>query len=710
VGITNGEECVPADTAACAAAVLDGQDDTAKTAQCEAAGRCVYTGSPLACVAADVEACGLIAIGEVLSRSQCEAAGSEPGACAYTPVNLATCTAEDAVICGGLIMDALNHQEQCEAAGRCTYTPADTNVQPNIEESCAATDLETCTDAIAVEASASVCTGAGACTFKPAVVPPVETIECNGRGSCVGGSCICETGYYGLDCATKRFSKEAPQPRINILAPTMNEMMDRSPINISFSVANRAIPTRGRVYLFVDGLPYPDIEQNRLMSTADLKIYGLYRGKHTAQLVLTDEHGTPLNTDVVYFEVMRPGGCANDCSFNGVCVERLHGQKPGSATGQYCVCHDGWMGVDCSTSYDYRLTPRPNVNFTAGGGLVEDLVRQMQHTIEGGLQDIGAGQALLDNAMGLNRAEVLAGHASVERKHNSFRNQMEAEVLAWKRRHQQDLEELRRNRDRVQRETETRQENNRRETTHSAEQHYDRTRTLHEKQQSLQNRLSRTLRDAEMQFALASDRLEHSAAKSQLQMDTIRHYDVSLNRINGNAQIDCDQDSYGNFECYYINFIKDCLTGDLMEWRAGDEMTPFPVKCPDDPGPPPLIRGQALWDGPADLLRESSGRVLPLQRPYSYVDEMGADLATKAPWTGKPRSDGLSEPWSVQDNVMTYRSDAPGWGEYGDSPTRPAQHIPGPNEPSGTTWDSHNGEPWRWGDLGDVDESDWRRR
>ena len=32
------------------------------------------------------------------------------------------------------------------------------------------------------------------------------------------------------------------------------------------------------------------------------------------------------------------------------------------------------------------------------------------------------------------------------------------------------------------------------------------------------------------------------------------------------------------------------------------------------------------------------------------TDEMGADLATKAPWTGTPRKDGLSEPWSVQVN------------------------------------------------------------
>ena len=40
---------------------------------------------------------------------------------------------------------------------------------------------------------------------------------------------------------------------------------------------------------------------------------------------------------------------------------------------------------------------------------------------------------------------------------------------------------------------------------------------------------------------------------------------------------------------------------------------------------------------------------------------------------------------------MTYRRDAPGYGEYDNSPTRPAQHIPGPNEPGGPTWDSKRG-------------------
>ena len=57
--------------------------------------------------------------------------------------------------------------------------------------------------------------------------------------------------------------------------------------------------------------------------------------------------------------------------------------------GQYCICNDGWMGVDCSTSYDYRVTPNPPAGFKAGGGLVEDLVRQMSHTILDGLQLTG---------------------------------------------------------------------------------------------------------------------------------------------------------------------------------------------------------------------------------------------------------------------------------------------------------------------------------
>jgi hypothetical protein len=98
-------------------------------------------------------------------------------------------------------------------------------------------------------------------------------------------------------------------------------------------------------------------------------------------------------------------------------------------------------------------------------------------------------------------------------------------------------------------------------------------------------------------------------------------------------------------------------------------MQKYPVKCPDPAGPPGLIRGKMSSEGADDLLREESGRVKPVQRPFSYDDDRGADTAGE-----------LGE----FDNVMTYRSDADGWGEFGPSPTRPQQKIHPYGEIEGT--------------------------
>ena len=89
-------------------------------------------------------------------------------------------------------------------------------------------------------------------------------------------------------------------------------------------------------------------------------------------------------------------------------------------------------------------------------------------------------------------------------------------------------------------------------------------------------------------------------------------------------QVECEQDSMGRFECYYNNYVKDCETGDLNVWRSGDQMTKYPVKCPQPAGPPGLIRGELEMTGPKDLLREGSARPKPVQRPFSYADDFGA--------------------------------------------------------------------------------------
>lgn len=490
-------------------------------------------------------------------------------------------------------------------------------------------------------------------------------VPCNGHGSCVDARCICETGFHGLDCSTVLFSELPRQPNIEILAPAMGDIVDRSPVPFAFAVSNRHVPNDAVVYLYVDGVPYPKERSNMLVDTSALKIYGLYRGRHTVQVVLTDIDGTALYTDVVHFVVSKPGGCANDCSKQGVCMD---GQG-----GQYCICNDGFSGVDCSTNQTWQLdllNPLGNIagvpdGFKAGSGLVSDLTRQMDHAVENGLQQNNLEMEALNLAMTLNSESVLGKRDSVEEAMNMFKNQMESDMSTLNTEHEAMLDSLYRNRDRISTQSDEQAEHMRRVTTHALEQHHNRQRSLHNNQQRVQNKLDRMLRNHDIRFAMMNDEFNHANAKTQFEVDTLRHYDRHLVNVNDFAQVDCDQDSYGNFECYYNNFIKDCETGDLMQWRSGTEMSKYPVNCPLPPGPPALIRGESKQDGPSDLLREPSGRVKPVQRPFAYDDELGADLTSDA-----RRAAGL-DPL----NEMTYRSDEPGWDEFGPSPTRPPQKI-----------------------------------
>ena len=611
-----------------------------------------------------------------------------------------------------------------------------------------------------------------------AYVPPVvELVECNNFGVCVDGACICQQGYYGADCATILFTRQVEQPRINFISPVHEEIVDRSPVGISFMVHNWLIPNQGHIYLYVDGLPYPSAGNNKLLDTSDLNIYGLFRGTHTAQLVLTDKDDVAIALDHVWFEVERPGGCKNHCSNHGVCAEYQHGQ--------YCVCHDGWAGTDCSSLHEYdRETEKPRFHgtcrdangvtviaktqeicegvvgsasnppttntwtkFVPGAGLVEDLRRQMEHAVLEGLMDAEMGLGALDLDMAANRLEVETKQQRVERALNSFRNQHEAEMDIHARRFKSTLHNLYRNGDRVRLDAAEQREHNKRVRTASMEAHHLRQRGLAESQRRLQNKHSKSLRMHEMKNGLKQDMLEHALAKAQFQTDHLRHYDVSLNQINDLVQVQCEQDSYGNFECYYENYIKDCVTGDLMMWRSGDEPTPYPVKCPADPGPPPLVRGVAKWEGPVDLLRESSGRVLPVQRgPWlrenagssllrgepghdfespggdmvtaETTDEYGAafDLSATAGFDGYGTFTRRVDWQNISPDPMVTRYDPDAFvssagmvnwdteeysDSFGESPTRQAQH-PRDGGFYSPPWDDYGNVP--------GDDDNWRRR
>ena len=614
------------------------------------------------------------------------------------------------------------------ATGACAfvagYTPkCDLNATTDSTNVCppGCSEFVVCTETVVAATTETACVSTGNVWDRIHIPPVLEHVECNAYGVCVDGRCICQTGYYGDDCATMQFSSAAAQPRISFISPSMHDVLNRSIIGVSFDVANRVLPNDGHVYLYVDGLPYPSAENNRLLDAADYKIHGLFRGMHTAQLVLTAADDTPLATDIVHFEVLRPGGCANHCSDHGICAERQGGQ--------YCVCNDGWAGVDCGTLHEYDRqsedVPEAPAGFVPGAGLVEDLRRQMEHAVSAGLQDHAVGRANLDLAMEANNAEVFARQRKVELELNSFRNQHEAEMHSTKLKHQAMLDRLYREGDRVRLKGAEQAEHNRRVTTAAIEAHHARQRGLAERQRQLQNKHSHHLRQHDMKWGLQQDRLEHANAKTQFHVEHLRHWDTSLNNINDLAQMDCDQDAYGNFECYYNNYVKDCVTGDLMMWRAGDETSKYPVKCPADPGPPPLIRGVAQWDGPVDLLRESSGRPLPVQRGQylrenaassllrgpdggmvtSERDEMGADLdddnrfTLRTDWVTPEHppvdgTHGLNYAGRVAWDREEYDDD------FGPSPTRQPQH----------STDSLPAPPWN--NYGHIpgDDNNWRRR
>ena len=206
-------------------------------------------------------------------------------------------------------------------------------------------------------------------------------VECNGHGTCVDGKCICETGFYGKDCSTVPFSQNEKAASIQFVQPGQGTVWTSVPVNLAFAVANA--PPSARVRLYVDGLAYPKEQSNVLVEgTNGLGIWGLYMGRHMAQLVLETADGVPLTSGMSHFIVASPGGCAKDCSRQGVCMD--------AHAGQYCICNDGWVGVDCSQVDLWRSW---NASKTAGGGLpgqglASSLMRQLEENLGKGVMQV----------------------------------------------------------------------------------------------------------------------------------------------------------------------------------------------------------------------------------------------------------------------------------------------------------------------------------
>jgi hypothetical protein len=333
----------------------------------------------------------------------------------------------------------------------------------------------------------------------------------------------------------------------------MGDIVSQSPVNLSFVVVNRKIPTDGHVFLYVDGRPYPKKHSNMLSTMDDLRLYGLYQGRHTAKIVLVDKHGAVITADTVHFVVEKGGGCASDCSRRGICMD--------GPAGQYCVCNDGWVGADCAVKDLWRSGQKI---YGMGGGLTADLVQQLDHSVMHGLQQSRLDMSSLKLAISRNANAIVARQSAVERKMNDFRHQMEEDQHTAKLEHETMLDTLYRSRDRVQRETEQNSEMLRRSITAQLEDRHESVRSLNENQHRVHNKMDRLRRSHDIRFALMSDEFEYASAKLQAGTNAIRNVDPKKGKISDVPRSDCVQTLSGDFECFSEVRELDRSTGDLI--------------------------------------------------------------------------------------------------------------------------------------------------
>lgn len=424
-------------------------------------------------------------------------------------------------------------------------------------------------------------------------------VTCAGHGTCVDGRCICETGFFGADCGTIPFSEAASQPHITVLSPRMGSVVRSAPVNLSFNVQNALVPAEAHVLLYVDGRPYPKERSNIMSDLTDLRLFGLYQGRHSAMVVLSANDGTPLTTDTVHFVVEAPGGCASDCSGRGVCMD--------GPAGQYCICNDGFVGVDCATVDQWRSGVTSGV--VPGSGLAADLVRQLEETVAHGLQQTQMEMRSLQLSMETNDLSVLARRDAAERAMNGFRNQLESDMSTFKLEHEAMLNDLYRNRDRLHRASEAQSEALRRTVTKELEGHHGTARALDAERNRVQNRMDRSKRSHDMRFAMLSDEFEYANHKLAFQVDSIRHFDRHSARIDDVAPSDCSQDVNGQWTCFHRNSARDCESGDVIRWDSQEEATQYPLQCRQPSGE-----------------SESDGGV---RRPFSYQAEPNAGEDTR---------------------------------------------------------------------------------
>ena len=436
-------------------------------------------------------------------------------------------------------------------------------------------------------------------------------VECNGHGACVDGRCICETGFHGEDCATVPFSQAPTAARIKVLSPRQGTVWSTTPVDLSFSVANA--PAASRVLLLVDGAPYPKEHTNILEGEglgSRLGIFGLYSGRHTAQLILTASDGTPLTSAKSHFVVAAPGGCANDCDGHGVCMD-------GNA-GQYCICNEGWLGVDCSKPYPWRSASQARgLAGAAGVGLAEELVRQLEESLGHARQQTALELEALGRRVAANDLTVTQRMDGAARARDEFLQQVEADSAQLGLEQEALLEELHRSRQRLERESENAGAALRRTLTARTESHHSTIDALQADRHRVQNKMTRIQRTGDIRWAMMNDEFEYADLRQKFAVDAVRNFEESKwNRIDDIAPSDCSQDDAGRWSCFFKNSAKDCESGDIMRWDSVEEATKYPVQC----------RAPIGRDAP---LMQHGGEGDAVRRPFSYQADGGETAPTR---------------------------------------------------------------------------------
>jgi hypothetical protein len=389
---------------------------------------------------------------------------------------------------------------------------------------------------------------------------PGTPSSCTGQGSCVDGTCYCDNGFLGDDCSIEAFSSDTTnQPNIgiaNLLPLSLDSgaatalFSGDSEVLVPFTLAN--LPSGSKVHVYVDGLPYPAKGANVLYYPAggdlssctgvasetqaagcqQIEVYGMAAGVlHTVELLLLSSDNIPLGTDMVDFKVNFAGGCSNGCSSNGVCH---HG---------YCVCFDGYSGIDCSTNGE------DPTNFVPGAGFVAYNTELMQQERD---EDAYISKLKLDansKFLEMSDSQIASAHAAVVTKLNDFVKDNDSKMAALATSQDAKATELHRKRDRITTTIQQMREESKRLKTANTEAYLETVRALHEGQRQMQNELDAKRLQHFQNMAVRHDEWVEIKEKNDFKLNQLRTANGPLVNIDDLEERECTQDDMFRTSC-----------------------------------------------------------------------------------------------------------------------------------------------------------------